>query len=384
MAWIKRIGLAFSAILVLGAAAALVKREELGRLMAVQSLFDPDRIVANFSNMDRAFLSTPLPATPGPALPSGPETPLPEGAETWIEDRLVTALVVLHDGRITYESYYRGTDTDDQRMSWSVAKSFLSLLTGIVIEDGMLDLTDPVTQHAPILAGAAYEGVTVRDVLQMQGGVAFDEDYFDPGSDINRMGRQLALGRSLDDFAAALTERARPAGRQMVYNSMDTHVLSLVLRGATGRSIPDLMAEKLTGPLGTGPAYYLVDGDGAAFVLGGLNMTTRDYARMGLMVAQGGMLDGRRIVPEAWISESTEASANTPDGAEGYGYKWWLPADARPGEVYAHGVYGQYVYIDRARNVVIAANGVDPLFQAPGTRAEFIAMFRRIAEAQGG
>jgi len=224
--------------------------------------------------------------------------------------------------------------------------------------------------------------VSVQDILQMESGVAFDEDYFNPDSDINRMGRVIALGGALDDFTADLSVRDRVPGAAMKYVSMDTHVLGMVLRGATDQSIPDLMAEKLTGPMGIGAATYLTDGEGVAFVLGGLNMTTRDYARMGLLVAQGGQLDGRQIVPEDWINISTVPSALTEVGRMRYGYQWWMPADVRAGEIMAQGVYGQFVYIDRASKVVIAVNAADRAFREPGVSESTIEMFRRIAAAQ--
>ncbi|WP_298434410.1 serine hydrolase [uncultured Jannaschia sp.] len=381
--WIRRIALAALAMLVLAGGAALWKREEIGRLMAVNSLFAPDRIVSNFSNMDAAFLSTPVSTGPGTPLPRGLEVALPEGAEDWIADRAVTGLVVLHDGAITHESYYLGTTEDDLRISWSVAKSFLSLLTGILVEEGALSLADPVTRHAPRLVGTAYDGATVEDVLQMESGVTFDEDYFDRDSDINRMGRTVALGGALDDFTAALTETNRTPGGEMRYVSIDTHVIGMVLRGATGRSIPDLLDEHLMGPLGIGASYFVTDGAGVAFVLGGLNMTTRDYAKMGAMVERGGRVGDVQVVPEAWIDASTVPSANTAPGGMQYGYQWWMPRDARPGEILAQGVYGQFVYIDRLRDVVIAVNGADLGFRGEGVSAGNIEMFRRIAAAQG-
>ncbi|SFI61832.1 serine hydrolase domain-containing protein [Jannaschia pohangensis] len=380
--WMKRIGLALLALVVLAGGAALWKRDEIGRLMAVNSLFAEDRIIHNFSHMDEAFLHVPLSEGPGVDLPTGPATPLPDEAAAWIDARAVTALVVLKDGQITHESYYLGTGPDDLRISWSVAKSFLSLLTGILIDEGALTLTDPVTLHVPALIGTAYDGATVEDVLQMESGAQFDEDYFNPDSDINRMGRVIALGGALDEFTAEISERDREPGAAMKYVSMDTHVLGMVLRGATGRSIPDLMAEKLTGPMGMGPAYFLTDGEGVAFVLGGINMRTRDYARMGQLVLQGGQMNGRQIVPRAWIGASTMPSAKTRAGGMQYGYQWWMPSDARPGELQAQGVYGQFVYIDKARNVVIAVNAADRGFRGDGVMEQNIDMFRRIAAAQ--
>lgn len=380
--WIKRIGLAVLALLVAGGALAIVKRDEISRLLAVNTLFAPSKIIPNFSNMRSAFLWVPLAGEPGSPLPDGTNTPLPQGAEEWIADRQITGLVVLRNGTVAHESYHLGTGPEDLRISWSVAKSFLSLLTGILVEEGRIDLSDPVEKYAPLLATSAYAGASVQDVLQMESGVAFDEDYFDKDSDINRMGRVIALGGALDDFTAALDTRDRVPGGEMKYVSMDTHVLGMVIRGATGASIPDLMARMLTGPMGIGPAYFLTDGEGVAFVLGGLNMRTRDYARMGLMVAQGGRLDGRQIVPERWINISTVPSAQTEPGRMHYGYQWWMPSDARAGEIMAQGVYGQFVYIDRARDVVIAVNAADRDFRAPGVSERNIEMFRAIAAAQ--
>lgn len=370
---------------VLGAATAVWQREALARLMAVNSLFAEDRIVGNFSQMGTLFFSTPLPRGEGPVspLPQGAPMTLPEGAEAWIAERDMTALVILKDGELRYEDYFLGTGMEDLRISWSVAKSYLSVLLGIVLEDGdIASLDDPVTRYAPSLSGTAYDGATVRNVAQMASGVAFDEDYFDFWSDINRMGRVLALGGSMDGFAEGIDATFTAPGTQWQYVSIDTHVLGMVIRGATGRSIPELLTERVLQPLGPeADAEYVTDGLGVAFVLGGLNMRTRDYARFGQMVLDGGRANGRQIVPEAWIAESTAASAPTAEGRESYGYQWWLPADARPGEVFARGVYGQYIYLDRERGVVIAVNGADLDFRDPGVHATNLAMFRRIAEA---
>ncbi|PWJ16233.1 serine hydrolase domain-containing protein [Jannaschia seohaensis] len=382
--WVKRAGIGLVAVVLTAGIAAALMREEIARLMAVNSLFAAEKIVENFSHMDRAFLWVPLPTGEGRPLPITDPVPLPDGAEEWIAARAVTGLVVLDDGAITHESYHLGTEAEDLRVSWSVAKSALSLLTGTLVADKTLALDDPVILHAPELAGSAYDGASLQDILQMESGVAFDEDYFDRDSDINRMGRVIALGGALDDFTAELVERNRTPGGDWAYVSMDTHVLGMAIRGATGRRIPDLLAERVLVPAGIGPATYLTDGEGVAFVLGGLNMRTRDYARLGLLVAQGGVMEGRQIVPADWIEASTAATANTAEGEMGYGYQWWLPPDARPGEVLGRGVYGQWLYIDRARDVVIAVNAADRAFREPGVRAGSIEMFRAIADAQPG
>ena len=379
--WIGRILLA----LVLAAAVfGLWKREEITRLLAVNSLFSEDKIVGNFSGMDGLFHTVPVPRGGGPVspLPAGPTYDLPADVDRWIVDRNVTGLVVLHDGQMVHESCYLGTDADDLRISWSVAKSFLSALVGVLVEEGAIgSLDDQVTDYAPSLAGSAYDGTTLRDVLQMSSGVMFDEDYLDFNSDINKMGRVLALGGSMDAFAAGQDESFAAPGTVWQYVSIDTHVIGMVVRGATGRDIPSLLSEKIIAPLGLeADPLYLTDGYGVAFVLGGLNLRTRDYARFGQMIAQGGNWQGRQIVPADWIDASTRPSANTAEGATGYGYQWWVPVGATPGEeFFARGIYGQYIYIDRARNVVIAVNSADRLFREPGVHEKNIQILRTIA-----
>ncbi len=365
-------------------AAAFIYREQIARLMTVNSLFDEANIVRNFSHMDAAFLTRDVPGgggAPG-SLPYAPEHDLPAGADQWIAERAVTGIVVLKDGRITYENYYLGTAPTDRRISWSMSKSFLSALMGIVLAEGRIgSLDDQVTKYAPELVGSAYDGATIRNVLNMASGVRFDEDYLDYNSDINRMGRVLALGRSMDGFAAGLTERDRAPGEKWQYVSIDTHVIGMVIRGATGRDIPDLMSEKLIRPLGLeATPYYVTDGYGVAFVLGGLNLRTRDYARLGQMFAQHGQWNGQQIVPTDWVAASTTPSAPTQPGQLQYGYQWWMPADARTGEYFAQGIYGQYIYIDEVRDVVIAINAADRGFREPGVSADNIAMLRKIAE----
>ena len=385
---VRRVLPVVAVLLLILAALAAWNREALVRLNAVNTLFAEDRIVWNFSHMDTLFHTVTVPRGDGPVseLPEGDPQIMPADFDEWLSRRAVTSLVMLRDGAVVHESYHLGTGTSDKRISWSVAKSYLSLLFGVLLDEGHVEsLDDPVTKYAPELAGSAYDGASIRSVLNMASGVTFDEDYLDFWSDINKMGRVLALGGSMDDFAAGLDETFVAPGTQWQYVSIDTHVLSMVLRGATGRSIPDLLSEKIIAPMGLeAEPYYITDGYGVAFVLGGLNLPTRDYARMGQMVLQGGAYDGRQIVPADWITQSTDPSAPTAPGAIQYGYQWWIPADARPGKVLARGVYGQYVYIDRAAGVVIATTGADRAFREAGAFDDSLDMFRRLAAADTG
>jgi CubicO group peptidase (beta-lactamase class C family) len=378
--WVIRI----VAVLVLATVVVgLWQREQITRLLAVNSLFSAEKIVQNFSHMDAAFLTTPVPRGTGPTaeLPYGDDAKLPDVVMPWLNNRNVTALVVLKDGAIVHESYYKGTAPEDLRISWSVAKSYLSALFGVLLHEGAIaSIDDPVTKYAPSLIGGAYEKASIRNVLNMASGVTFDEDYLDQKSDINRMGRVLALGGSMDEFAADISESFAEPGAEWKYVSIDTHILSMVVRGATGRPIAELLSEKVIAPMGLEhEPYYLTDGFGTAFVLGGLNLTTRDYARMGQMFLQNGNYNGTQIVPQDWVAASTVPSAPTATGKIGYGYQWWIPQGAVEGEFMARGIYGQYVYINRTRDVVIATNAADKKFREEGVSAQNIAIFRSIA-----
>lgn len=357
------------------------KWSDIKRLLAVNALFSEENIVTNFSHMDDIFFHTimDVPDVPPSKLPVDLRE-MPDGLGGWIKDRSVTALVVLKEGNIAYEAYLKGADSD-LRISWSVAKSFLSALMGIVLAEGDIDsLDDPVTKYATGLIGTPYDDSTIRNVLNMASGVTFNEDYLDFNSDINKMGRVLAMGGSMDKFAANLEGRDRDAGLAWQYVSIDTHIIGMVIRGATGRDISELMVEKLLTPLGLeADPHMLTDGDGVAFVLGGLNLRTRDYARLGQMFLQGGFYNGQQIVPADWVIESTAPSAPTAEGAIQYGYQWWVPANAETGEYFARGIYGQYIYVNTAANVVIAVNSADRLFKEDGSFEQNLAMFRKIS-----
>lgn len=390
--------------LLFGGAFVALNWENIQRLKTVNTLFDEDKIVHNFSNMDAAFLHQRLDASPTPfVFPQDPQ-PLPEivtvnGQERNLEKLLAdldtTGLVILKDGVVIHESYSKGTEKDDLRISWSVAKSFMSGLYGNAVASGAVkSLDDKVEDYAPALMGSAYEGATIRNVLNMASGITFDENYMDPKSDINDMGRILGLGGSMDDYAAGLKDKDVPAGTRWQYVSIDTHVAAMVLRAATGKSLHQLFNETYSANLGFDKApIYMTDGENVAFALGGLNLTTMDYAKFGQMFLQGGEFNGTQVVPADWVAASTVHSAPTmSDRAVGYGYQWWIPMPQEgpnEGDFSAVGIYGQYIYVNPARGIVIAKNAADREFayaqDGYGHSMNVnMDMFRSIADYYGG
>ncbi len=384
-------------LIVLGGTAAAYYRENLVRLYHVNTLFDEDKIVANFGSMKALFKWVEVKR-------SGAVAPLLEnkrelaksyqfgGKEKlvadWLGQTKTTSLLVIQDGKIAYEDYRLGTKAEDRRISWSMAKSFLSAMFGTAVADGRIkSLDDVVDVYVPSLKGTVYEGVTIRNVLNMASGVKFDENYEAFSSDINKMGRVLGLGGSMDEFARSLAAREREQGVLRQYTSIDTHILAMVLRAVTGKDMAALMEETLWSKLGVeDDAYYVTDGYGVAFALGGLNMRTRDYARFGLMMLDDGRLNGQQIIPADWVRESTKASA--PRSAQaadrmGYGYQWWVPVNADD-EFFAIGIYGQYIYVNRPAKTVIVKTSAHRDFDNDGVggsliEEETIEMFRGIA-----
>ena len=304
-----------------------------------------------------------------------------------------TGLLVMKDDRVVFEDYWLGNDATTQTISWSVVKSFVSALIGIALHEGVLQsVEDPVTRYVPELAGSGYDGVRLKDVLQMSSGVRWNEDYSDPEADINVFGRVFRKGESLDAFAARCV-RGREPGTYNLYNSTDTHVLGMVLRRATKRSLSDYLKEKLWDPIGAeADAFWIVDDHGAEMAGGGLNAVLRDYARLGALYLNGGVWNGTRIVPEAWVKASVTPDApHLMPGARpnallpsGYGYQWWVPDDS--GVFIAIGIYNQFVYVDPAARVVIAKSSAFRNYAASTApeaykSVEHAALFRAIAAA---
>ena len=352
------------------------------RLKTVNSLFNADKIVHNFSHMDEAFLHHDLASSPETFTWPEALRPLPDSVSIngntkdlaqLLKVLDTTGLVIIKDGTLIFENYYRGTAKDDLRVSWSVAKSFASGLYGKAIENGQIkSLDETVETYVPALKGTAYEGATIRNVMNMSSGVKFNEDYLDPKSDINKMGRVLGLGGSMDAFSATLDERQYEPGTDWQYVSIDTHVLSMVLRAATGKSLHEMFNETYSANLGFGRApYYLTDGEDVAFALGGLNLRTRDYAKFGQLFLQDGQWAGqggqmKQVIPAQWVAASTRHSAPAlSDRNVGYGYQWWVPMPQEgihKGDFFAVGIYGQYIYINPSLGIVIAKNAADREF----------------------
>lgn len=259
----------------------------------------------------------------------------------------VAGLLVIKGGKVIHERYALGNTADTRWVSYSVAKSVASMLVGAAIQDGYIrDLDQNVTDYLPRMKGSAYDQTSIRALMQMASGVEWDETYDDPKSDVNT-----------DDWSTLgleqqLTRKARvaPSGTKFNYNTAETNLVGTLLRAAIGNNLASYLSEKIWRPFGMeADAYWMLTEPGGG-EFGGccISATLRDYGRLGLFAISGGRLpSGERILPNGWIEEST---APSPARA-GYGYLWWLPSH---GGYAASGIFGQRIYINPRRKLVIA------------------------------
>ncbi len=395
------IGLA-STIGILLVVVALFYRQEAYQLYKVLTFFDAASISNNFRNAKDIFPTTTVTKADSPYQFAKREKRflLPNtfqygdsavNTQSYLDYTLTDALLIIRHDSIYYEYYSNGFTANDPHISWSMSKSVVSALFGIAISEGKIkSIEETVTDYLPEFKETGYDGVRIKDVLQMSSGVGFNEDYGDFNSDINVMGRYFALGMPMADFAKRL-KRAREPGTYNLYVSVDTQVLGMILVKATGKSITEYMKEKLWSPIGAeSNAYWIVDKSGMEFAIGGLNATARDYAKVGQLFLDSGRWQGNQVVPAAWVKASTTPDAphvmpgNRSTGLrkDGYGFQWWIP-DGREDEFNAQGIYGQFIYIDPDKDMVIVKLSSNYHFKNDKTgyfHDHEIALYRKIAE----
>jgi len=280
----------------------------------------------------------------------------------------VVGLLVLKDGHVAAEDYELGIGPQTRWPSFSVAKSVTSTLIGAALLDGSIaSLDDQVTKYVPALRGGAYEGVSVRNIIQMASGVKWDETYTDPKSDRRKL-LDLQLRPNPQPgyilaYMSALGKAGAP-GSMWNYNTGETYVVGAVLEGATHKRLGDYLTEKIWAPWGmeSDATWWLESTDGMGLAGGGLSATLRDFGRVGLLVQADGVIDGKRLVPQHWFDEA--GSPKTIGGKTvDYGYLWWpLPkGDAvHEGAFEGIGIFGQHMYVNRREKLVVVVLSARP------------------------
>jgi CubicO group peptidase (beta-lactamase class C family) len=366
---------------VLAILAALVALAQNGAAPDIRSLYDgklpPDAQVDAFRHIDRFFSTRVVHrGRTASVLMKGSATLdnftfLSDGRQRDLFDYLslnrVAGLLVLKDRKIAYEDYELGAKPQDRWASWSIVKSISSTLVGAAIRDGYISGLDaPLTKYLHELSGSAYDGTTVRQLLQMSSGVQWNETYTDPKSDRRRM-LDLQIEQkpgAILQFMATLP-RARAPGSVWNYNTGETHVIGALLRAAVKRPLSEYLSQKIWSRVGMeDDATWWLESPGGLEVAGsGLSARLRDYGRFGQFVLDDGRVGNEHIVPDGWFQ-----AAGSPRAIGGnpvsYGYMWWAygnQADpVHQGAFLASGIFGQSLYINPRERVVIVVWSARP------------------------
>lgn len=330
----------------------------------------PDFEVAHFKHSDRWFAARTvrhashkrdLPKTEG-LLPANIRFEV-SGKRYDLFDYLslnrVAGLLVLKNGCVALEEYDLGINPGTHWPSFSMAKSVSSTLVAAAIKDGLIHgLDDPLTEYVPTLKGGAYDGVSVRNVLQMASGVKWDETYTDPHSDSRALFEEQFLQRpgTIIRYMSARGRTSAP-GSVWNYNTGETYIVGALLEGATHRPLANYLREKIWEPAGmeSDATWSLETPDGMGLAGTGLAATLRDYGRLGLLIQQGGIVNGNRIVPEGWFEQAGRAKVIGGKPVN-YGYLWWpLPAGdpIQRSAFQAIGIFGQHLYINPQQLVIV-------------------------------
>ena len=351
------------------------------KIGTVQQVYDgallPDIQVSTFRNTERLFAtrtvrhgptSYPLPRSPRPLttvrFSSG-------GKDYDLNDYMslnrVSGLLVLKDGTVALETYQLGNTDRTRWMSKSVVKSIVSTLIGAAIKDGHIrSIDDRITNYLPQLAHGAYEGVSLRQLLQMASGVKWNETYTDPGSDRRRMleaQKEQQPGLVLELMSRL--PRAAPAGTRWNYSTGETHVAGALLRAAVRKPLADYLTERIWSKFGmeSDATWWLESADGLEVGGSGLAATLRDYGRFGQFLLNNGVASGQQILPDHWLAEASSSKVVGGKPVD-YGYMFWVVPDAagtiHDGAFEARGIFGQHIYLNPKERVVVVVWSAQP------------------------
>ena len=300
-------------------------------------------------------------------LPKGTPITIGTDVDAYMKAQRTAGLVIVQDGKIRMEKYGLGFTGNGKWTSFSVAKSFTSTLVGAAIKDGYIkSIEDKVSTYIPDLKGSAYDDVTIRQLLTMTSGVKWNEDYADPKSDVALFNQHKAKdGMDVTVSYMRTLPREAPAGTKWVYKTGETNLIGVLVSSATKKNLSEYLSEKVWVPFGMEQdGSWLLGSTGHEISGCCIQASTRDYARFGLFIMGGAKVNGVSIVPDDWIAPATSKQADIGAPGKGYGYQWWTYGD---GSFAAQGIFGQGIFIDPARRLVVASNSNWPKATDPNT-----------------
>lgn len=364
---LKKIALGALAALILAGTAGWFSLDKETRALLKTAPTNRDLLFWNQSQRDAAFRaldrlpilakSHVIPASNAPKpLPQGEPLKLPIALDAYMASQRSAAIVILQDGKLRVERYGLGFDKDGRWTSFSVAKSFTSTLVGAALRDGFIkSMDDKVSEYIPGMLGSAYDDVSVRQLLTMTSGVRWNEDYGDPQSDVAQFNNHKPEP-GVDALVSYMRKlpREAPAGTRWHYSTGETNLVGILVQQATKKPLADYLYEKVWNPAGMEQhATWLLSKTGNEISGCCIQAATRDFARFGQFILDGAKVAGQSTVPDGWLAEATTGQAATGQPGRGYGYQWWT---YDTGAFAARGIFGQGIFIDPKRQLVIASN----------------------------
>ncbi|MCA3573227.1 MAG: serine hydrolase [Aestuariivirga sp.] len=321
-------------------------------------------------------------------------------ADEVLAETFTDGFLLLQDGAVLAERYAPHQQPHDRHIIFSVSKSVTAALAAILAEQGLLDPDAPVTRYVPEATGSAYGDCTVRHVLDMTVSIRFIEDYLDPYGDVARY--RVAMGwnplppgmeaEGLHRFIARLPKAEHPHGERFHYVSPNTDMLGWIIERAAGETFASLLSRHIWQPMGMAQdAFMTLDGEGAARTAGGLCVSLGDLARIGELMRGRGLFRGRRVLPEAFVTDILEAGDRQawikgdllhlfPEGR--YRSQWYVP-EASSNVLCAIGIHGQWIYVDFARRMVAVKQSSQPIPADDAIDQQTLALFRALAQHLG-
>ena len=300
-------------------------------------------------------------------LPKGEPITIGTDVDAYMKAQRTAGLVIVQDGKVRLEKYGLDFDAEGKWTSFSVAKSFTSTLVGAAIKDGYIkSIDDKVSAYIPDLKGSVYDDVTIKQLLTMTSGVKWNEDYADPKSDVALFNiHKPEKGMDVTVSYMRNLPREAPAGTKWVYKTGETNLIGVLVSSATKKALSSYLSEKLWAPFGMQQdASWLTGSTGHEISGCCIQASTRDYARFGVFMLGGAKVNNVSILPDDWIAPATSKQADIAVPGKGYGYQWWTYDD---GSYAAQGIFGQGIFIDPKRNLVIASNSNWPKATEPDT-----------------
>ncbi len=315
-----------------------------------------------------------------------------------MDDTYTDGMLIWLNGKVIHESYHNGMDQRSVHLAQSVSKSITATAGASLIEDGLLDPNAPIAEALPELAATAWNGATLQHVMDMATGVRYNETYDQRDSDVGKTDfacgwKPAPEGEDVSDWPACIWDqilglkvKEAEHGGRFLYRSIETDVMAHAMERVTGQRLPEIISDRLWAPMGAEEdANITVDSSGYGLACGGISASLRDFSRFGIAMLNDGMVDGKQIIPRAWVDDvrggqhghfSDDGRKYFPNGH--YRNQFWIEDKDTQAHV-CLGVFGQTIYVAPEQGLVAVKLSTWPDFQDADMLAEAMTGFHAIA-----